>query len=87
MSPFSGSAKLKLIVVLIIIPLILNAINFWLIDNILKFNPEETIEGKMVANVYEKEEEKEKQNNSRTIKPNVVINNIPAQNNKLENKL
>ncbi len=65
----------------------MNAINFWLIDNILKFNPEESIEGKMVANVYEKEEEKEKQISSKTIKPDVVINDINAQTNKIKNKL
>ena len=45
---------------LILVPLVLNAINFWLIDNILKFNPEDHHEANIVADVYNKQEEKEK---------------------------
>jgi hypothetical protein len=36
LSPFKDNGKLKLIMVMILIPFFLNAINFWLIDNILK---------------------------------------------------
>jgi hypothetical protein len=44
---------------MILFPVILNALNFWLIDNILKFNPEEGVEGgAIVAHVYQKEEER-----------------------------
>ncbi len=74
--------------VLIIIPLILNAINFWVIDNILKFNPEESVEGNMVANVYKIEEEKEKQNSSKAVKPHIVSNDVlVGQTNNIEAKL
>lgn len=50
---------------MILVPVILNAINFWLIDNILKFNPEDSHEAKIVADVYSKEEEKEKRSISK----------------------
>lgn len=43
MSPFTNG-KLKLIMVMIIIPFICNAIQFWIIDNILKFTPSNTEE-------------------------------------------
>ena len=43
MSPFTNG-KLKLIVVMIIIPFICNAFQFWVVDNILKFTPANTEE-------------------------------------------
>ena len=33
------NGKLELILVMIIVPFICNAVQFWVIDNILKFNP------------------------------------------------
>jgi hypothetical protein len=36
LSPFKNNGRLKLVVVMILIPFVLNTINFWLIDNILK---------------------------------------------------
>ena len=41
LSPFKNNGKLKLVMVMILIPLILNAINFWVIDNILKLKADE----------------------------------------------
>jgi hypothetical protein len=38
MSPFSNE-KIKLIMVMVVIPFICNAFQFWVVDNILKFNP------------------------------------------------
>ncbi len=43
MSPFT-SGKLKLIMVMIIIPFICNVFQFWVVDNILKFTPSNTEE-------------------------------------------
>jgi hypothetical protein len=54
LSPFSNG-KVKLIIVMVVFPVILNALNFWIIDNILKFKPEQDEEGEMVASMYEKE--------------------------------
>ena len=59
MSPFSNE-KVKLIMVMVIIPFICNAFQFWVVDNILKFNPSNNEEIELVKNaeVYlEKEEE------------------------------
>lgn len=72
--------------VLILIPLILNAINFWIIDNILKFSPEETVEGNLVANVYKIEEAKEKSNLTKTLKPSIITNDVLVGN-KLDEKI
>ena len=38
MSPFTNG-KLKLLIVMVVIPFICNAFQFWVVDNILKFNP------------------------------------------------
>jgi len=38
MSPFKNG-KIKLIIVMIIIPFVCNAFQFWIVDNILKFSP------------------------------------------------
>ena len=77
--------KVKLALVMIIIPVILNAINFWIIDNILKFKPESSPDGNMVAITYEKEEEK--RDKSRTIKPEsnainevIIVENLEVAN-------
>ena len=50
MSPFSHNEKLKLIMVMIIIPLMCNAFSFWVIDNILKFNPSNKEEVELLKN-------------------------------------
>lgn len=39
LSPVKDSPKVELIVVMVILPLILDAVYFWIIDNILKLNP------------------------------------------------
>jgi hypothetical protein len=54
----------------------LNAINFWLIDNILKFNPDDIHEANIVADVYNKEEEKEKIRNSKIMNPSIRNNEM-----------
>ena len=62
---------------MIIIPVILNAINFWIIDNILKFKPESSPDGNMVSNTYEKEEEKREKSHNRSInQKNKTINEV-----------
>ncbi len=66
---------MKLFIVLILVPLVLNAINFWLIDNILKFNPVDTHEATIVADVYNKEEEKERRRSTKNL-PNVQNNEM-----------
>lgn len=38
MSPFKNG-KIRLIMVLVVIPFVCNAFSFWVIDNILKFSP------------------------------------------------
>jgi hypothetical protein len=75
LSPFKSNGKLKLIVVMVIFPVILNALNFWIIDNILKFKPEKDSEGEMVTSVYEKEETKNKSINRSKVQNggNVII--------------
>jgi hypothetical protein len=60
---------------LILVPLVLNAINFWLIDNILKFNPEDHHEANIVADVYNKEDEKEKKKSNKSV-PNIKNNEM-----------
>jgi hypothetical protein len=49
--------KLKLMIVMVIVPLIMNALQFWLIDNILKFKPKNDNQRKTITNIYHKEEE------------------------------
>ncbi len=49
MSPFSNE-KLKLIMVMVIIPFICNAFQFWVVDNILKFNPTNNEEIELLKN-------------------------------------
>jgi hypothetical protein len=81
LSPFKNNGKLKLIVVMVIVPVILNAFNFWIIDNILKFKPEHTREGELVTSFYEMEEEKRTKtfNKSRgDFVRNVIINDIQS---------
>jgi hypothetical protein len=70
LSPFSSNGKIKLIMVMVIFPVILTAFNFWIIDNILKFNPENNEEGELVTSVYEMEEV----NNRSKYKTDVVRN-------------
>lgn len=41
---------------MILIPVFLNAFQFWIIDNILKFNPEQDAEGDIFCSIYENEE-------------------------------
>ena len=54
LSPFQNNGKLKLIMVMILIPLLLNAVYFWLVDNILKLKPDE--EGnEIIKEIYIKE--------------------------------
>lgn len=56
LSPFEDNGKLKLLMVMVIIPLVLNAINFWLIDNILKLNTKQAeTEGINISAIYVKE--------------------------------
>lgn len=43
MSPFTNG-KIKLVMVMIIIPFFCNAFQFWVVDNILKFSPSNTEE-------------------------------------------
>jgi hypothetical protein len=74
LSPFKSNGKVKLIIVMVLFPVILNAFNFWIIDNILKFKPEKEKEGDKVTSVYEKEEAKNKSvNRSKTFGANVII--------------
>jgi hypothetical protein len=75
LSPLKNFPKMKLFIVLILVPLVLNAINFWLIDNILKFNPEDAHEATIVADVYNREEEKERRRSTKNI-PNVQNNEM-----------
>ncbi len=76
LSPLKSFPKIKLFIVLILVPLVLNAINFWLIDNILKFNPENIHDANIVADVYNKEEEKEKRRSSKVVNPNIHNNEM-----------
>lgn len=58
LSPLKGKPKLKLISVMVLIPLILNAINFWVIDNILQLKTDEH-GNEEIKEIYKKEEELE----------------------------
>jgi cytoskeletal protein RodZ len=86
LSPFKNNGKLKLIVVMIIFPVILNALNFWIIDNILKFKPEDGAEGEKVVSVYEKEEKKNKTvNKSKRVETNAIENIVVTERKTFEN--
>jgi hypothetical protein len=75
LSPFSSNGKLKLIVVMVIFPVILNALNFWIIDNILKFKPDNETDGDLIS-VYEKATDKSlnKTKNKSNIVGTVLVN-------------
>lgn len=62
LNPFSNG-KVRLVMVMIIFPVILNAIYFWITDNILKFTPDEG--DKDVKEFYEQEDKQQsiKENN------------------------
>ena len=66
LSPFSNE-KIELIMVMIIIPFICNILQFWVIDNILKFNPSNREEMEMLKdgeqNLEKKDDKKDDQKN------------------------
>ncbi len=64
MSPFTNG-KIKLIFVMVIIPFICNAFQFWVVDNILKFTPSNTEEMELLkeGEVYLGEDNKNEMNN------------------------
>ena len=67
MSPFSN-AKLRLVMVMIIFPVILNALYFWVVDNILKLKESDKPEGNL------KEEKEENRENNVNIELNQLKN-------------
>jgi hypothetical protein len=82
LSPLKYHGHLKLVVVMILVPLVLNAINFWIIDNILKFKEEEMIIGNItVKELYTSNREKTKERglNDDYIKTEDKEKNIPKQ--------
>lgn len=56
LSPFKNNGRLKLVVVMILIPFILNSINFWLIDNILKLKADPNEDE--IKEIYKEAQEK-----------------------------
>jgi hypothetical protein len=83
LSPLKNNGKLKLIVVMVIVPVILNALNFWIIDNILKFKPEREKEGELVTSFYEKEEEKVRTKSFNKSRGDIVQNVIISDDNQI----
>ena len=67
LSPFSN-AKLRLVMVMIIFPVILNALYFWVVDNILKLK--ESDKGDVKINGEKKGDIKEKDNNNINVEIN-----------------
>ncbi len=67
LSPFSN-AKLRLVMVMIIFPVILNALYFWVVDNILKLKESDKPEGNL------KEEKEENRENNVNIELNQLKN-------------
>lgn len=57
LSAFKNYPNLKLVFVMILIPVLLNAIQFWIIDNILKFKPANKEEVEAVDNMYKNDAE------------------------------
>lgn len=53
LSPIRNHPKLKLVVVMVFVPLVLNAINFWIIDNILKLDVNTCPEKMPLKEIYE----------------------------------
>lgn len=51
--PLRNHPKMKLIVVMVLVPLVLNAINFWIIDNILKLDVNTSPENQPLKEIYE----------------------------------
>ena len=72
LSPFSN-AKLRLVMVMIIFPVILNALYFWVVDNILKLKESDKDEVKLNG---EKKGDKLDNNN----KYNIEINQLKDKN-------
>lgn len=64
LSPFNNG-KVKLVFVMVIFPLILNAIYFWIVDSILKFSPEES--DKEIKELYENPDIKNVENAGDTV--------------------
>jgi hypothetical protein len=54
LSPFDTNGKLKLLIVMVFFPLIFNALNFWLIDNILKLKTD-AVGNESIRDIYIKE--------------------------------
>ncbi len=50
LTPFDSNGKMKLFMVMVVFPLILDAFYFWVVDNILKLNPNEA--DKEIQNIY-----------------------------------
>lgn len=50
LTPFDSNGKVKLLMVMVVFPLILDAFYFWVVDNILKLNPNEA--DKEIQNLY-----------------------------------
>jgi hypothetical protein len=67
LSPFSN-AKVRLVMVMIIFPVILNALYFWVVDNILKLKESDKPEGNL------KEEKEENRENNVNIELNQLKN-------------
>ena len=57
LTPFKFNDKLELIMVMIVFPVIFNVIQFWVFDNILKFNPEGGQSKDLLINAMEDEKE------------------------------
>ena len=87
MSPINRNGKLKLIIVMVLVPLILNAINFWLIDNILKLKTDE-IGNESIREIYLSESGNSKNFNFERINKgnNIILKYKPGKDNKFENE-
>lgn len=84
LTPFT-SGKVRLVMVMIVFPLILNGLYFWLTDNILKFNTKDNndLENFYIEEVKGIKQVKTEDNNNNNINNN---NDDNSNNNKFEHK-